>query len=826
MSGHDGTPSPEFVQRNATQPASQAPPWLGWDRATWDAYVQQTGETGRPTFSSTRGLVGISDGSTDIDRLGRGFSNPNSTTTRPVPSSTTTSRDVAPTPTDSDVTRTPTEAARENPSGAPRGSNPVPPTDPMCDPGLPNLPPGHTEAVNPTGDNFGWGNDPFGEFGDPSLATGPVASTDPGLDAFGGPGDAIPGPNRFRTNATRPASSSFIPNVLSGVDSATYNIKLYVTNPLAGTLESINAGGGVCIVESGVTTNFNLGDVRVMGYVGYNQGTTDSFGFEIFLKISEPYGMTLPERLVGVCQAMGIPNHLSAEYVLEIAFTGVDSETGGPAGDLEGLVWRIPCVLAKLDISVANGTEYDLVLYEVDGQGKHNRYGTLKQQLTVEVATLGEFFTELENAINEELAQQADGENASIPDVVKFELPSDPDPSGYTFALLDPTIAASAPVTNFALTGDGKVSVTLNKGTGISSGLIQSMFLATKEYQDELRASGLFSGQTDATTANRLKQTIRVETTVRPTDFDPLRNDYAREITYHPFFFDMVNMVVSPGAYRAQRDSAAETAQTKLNNLTNKGYLRKRYDYYYTGLNTEVININVALDNLWYQATEMYAGTNNQTQAFTFGRAASPEARANPVEEGLRPRLPGAIGGVGAGASTSANAGVKYLEQFDFKTNIPGASLANRTFSVDNIPKDWIHANPGAPDDANPLVGQVYYNLMTGDMVDIAMTIKGDPYWLGSSKLTRPGAQTSGRDDFYAPFWFGNNAFLFTMKTPNEVDDNTGQMPNMVYADTIAGTYFVYGVESVFSNGQFTQTLRAYQDETLPFGLIKSILRD
>ena len=46
----------------------------------------------------------------------------------------------------------------------------------------------------------------------------------------------------------------------------------------------------------------------------------------------------------------------------------------------------------------------------------------------------------------------------------------------------------------------------------------------------------------------------------------------------------------------------------------------------------------------------------------------------------------------------------------------------------------------------------------------------------------------------------------------------------MVEADTIAGIYMVVGVEHVFSNGMFTQTLIAYMEDTLSFGFIRTLV--
>ena len=62
------------------------------------------------------------------------------------------------------------------------------------------------------------------------------------------------------------------------------------------------------------------------------------------------------------------------------------------------------------------------------------------------------------------------------------------------------------------------------------------------------------------------------------------------------------------------------------------------------------------------------------------------------------------------------------------------------------------------------------------------------------------------------------------MRTPEGYDDETGQTRNMKTADTIAGLYYVYGVEHSFSAGQYTQRLMSYMEDTLTFGLFRQVL--
>ena len=93
--------------------------------------------------------------------------------------------------------------------------------------------------------------------------------------------------------------------------------------------------------------------------VGFDRGRTETYGTELFLSLLEPYGMTLTERLVGVCQELGIDNHLSAGYVVEVSFRGNDAQTGGAAENLINLKWVPVIWYVKIQVEteqLTNGT--------------------------------------------------------------------------------------------------------------------------------------------------------------------------------------------------------------------------------------------------------------------------------------------------------------------------------------------------------------------------------------------------------------------------------------------------------------------------------------
>ena len=640
--------------------------------------------------------------------------------------------------------------------------------------------------------------------------------------------------------------NTFEGNVLSSVDSPTYHIKLIVVNPADGsTIESYNAGGGVIIAESGVTTQIQIGDLTMNQSVGFDRGRTETYGTELFLSLLEPYGMTLTERLVGVCQELGIDNHLSAGYVVEVSFRGNDAQTGGAAENLINLKWAIPCYLAQVKIQVGNSTTYQMVLY--DSGDNQSKYHMLKQNISVKAGTLGEWFTNFEKQLNDQekaqITGEADGNAPLIPNTFKFNIADKH--KDFKFEVLDQGFIDSNPKHAFSLDDENKLQVTFNKGDSISE-IVRIMFMSTVEYQKLLRIDGqkvFKDGQTpkqkeqikaQTDTIRNLKNIIRVDNETISTAFDKNRNDYAKRFEFFPHEYTSLNTVTSAQEYFNARGDF-NSARSKLAQLVRNKLLRKRYDHRFTGLNTEVMNVDINLDNLFYVATPMYAGTQSTTSAFQVGDRFTDAQRNLGINRGPGQETQ-AVKGSATGQKSVAPPpkrsvpGVKFLEEFDFRATAAKRGLAmfpQKTFNPDNIPNDHRVGPTVSPGGATDTIGQIHYNQLTGDMMELSLQIKGDPYWLGASRISRrtsAKSQTNGQDDKYADYQSGANSLLFVMRTPEGYDDETGQTRNMKTADTIAGLYYVYGVEHSFSAGQYTQRLMSYMEDTLTFGLFRQVL--
>ena len=114
-------------------------------------------------------------------------------------------------------------------------------------------------------------------------------------------------------------------------------------------------------------------------------------------------------------------------------------------------------------------------------------------------------------------------------------------------------------------------------------------------------------------------------------------------------------------------------------------------------------------------------------------------------------------------------------------------------------------------------VFQSAFSGKTGDLVQLSLTIKGDPYWLEAPLANKTLVNNLSSDqknylpsNLYANMLAYENFFLIRLKTPETIDSSTGIMP--VRPTTLDGVYGVILVEHHFIDGRFTQVLNGVID--------------
>jgi len=142
--------------------------------------------------------------------------------------------------------------------------------------------------------------------------------------------------------------------------------------------------------------DFFIEDLDMQTIVGLNSKSKSSNAVDINFTIYEPYGVTLLDRLLSVCETVAkCPNYIQQPYLLEIDFL---ANPTGDIGKVESVLIdrkRIPLKIMEMAIKPdLGGTEYRCRAIPFNHSGLLNTVASVPATLGVVAGTVGEFFSD------------------------------------------------------------------------------------------------------------------------------------------------------------------------------------------------------------------------------------------------------------------------------------------------------------------------------------------------------------------------------------------------------------------------------------------------
>jgi len=678
--------------------------------------------------------------------------------------------------------------------------------------------------------------------------------------------------------------ATFRPNELLNYENFSYYLRLTMINPsLAGNFDPTQ---GVVIAETGVTTEFSIDSCDLKHIVGWSDKSQGAFGHSGSMTIVEPSGVKFLDKIVKTASFLRIPNHTQARYFLEVTFKGTDPTTG-ESKFIPGLYYIWSLAFTKVEMTVTEkGGEYRVQFVMTQEGATESIVENLRAVVNVPSTTVGEYFKGLEKALNEREKQQI-GLTKFVPNEYIFQI--DEDIAKMPFANFDPgTIAQNKK----SQTSDGKTMPTFREGTGIL-GLINIILAGTSDFQ-KFRKENNKATQTpnsdlkdkkkgEQAVAADLYSFFRVQTWCDFTDYDFFTRDWGRKVTY--FVFPSITpQIMTPADQDEYAGQDAKTVTKKrIENLRKKResdqqkniqLLAKRYDYFYTGLNSSVMNFNIKLNNAYLCAipptddvpdnaqygdkikpdskgkkplNELSASEARQRWASNAQELKKEDAKGENADKSKKEKLEaeqkelgqvftqeqaqkkerlGPLARTGIPAQEAdptqlrINPNMKYTDSQEvLKDEAIDPGFLQVRFHEDDAGNETQQGVEGPFSKSRGSFGYIFNQLkQSADLVNIDVDIIGDPYWFGvpnsiiKDRITKAQTGNNSLMKTAANFEVGANYFYITVNTPQPYDVSTGLM-KFDRNDMISGYYVVREVISKFSNsGMFVQTLKGLRD--------------
>jgi len=278
----------------------------------------------------------------------------------------------------------------------------------------------------------------------------------------------------------------------------------------------------------------------------------------------------------------------------------------------------------------------------------------------------------------------------------------------------------------------------------------------------EAAASGTPYSALNTKDGNPLKW-YKIVPKIKIKQYDPSRQQYAYEITF----------CVKPWTVNTKYPYAVQGRAP--------GYV-KQYNWMYTGRNTEVIDLQIDFDMLYYQ--QLTAFPNAKAQGSTGETIAKPGPNPDTPAVALNPSQ----------ADPLQPLAVTYVSN-DYRTQtLPGAAAAFGTAGGD-LQRDLTSSS-------------------RGDMINIQLKIIGDPQLIKQDDLfyaqniKPPTSQLTPNNSLY---YDGGELYVnIVFQSPVDYDESTGlaipNLGNYTY-NLFNGIYKIITVSNNFRQGKFEQTL-------------------
>jgi hypothetical protein len=584
-------------------------------------------------------------------------------------------------------------------------------------------------------------------------------------------------------------------NWCSTVDSPTYKWTFYIVNSevfndpskLEGSdTGAINRDDAIIIAQTGVTTEFAMDNIAMIQRVipGHEHGNTTP-GIVQF-DLMEPLGFTFLDRILKAGKSLGNGYSLPTQhYVLKLEFVGRDFDTGASVKYPNAFFYPIKINQVRSQTG-PEGTRYNIIAFSMIKMAQTESV-TKTDYLIEKIGTVQDFAEGLQKAFNK-------GEYDKMhPNEVKTGAKAPKE--------IEILFDKSTDITGVARTDSGKQIGSFNlklKAWGSTANAVKGGGMAPDMQDQDLREATV-----NASTALGPEIKRQIERNC------PAFGSYVKEVNKETgiVLSITVDLKIEYGRYDDQGGYAghkkitftiminSDDTGTSLNEeeqikrLKNQAFQRERlknlsicksYSYLYSGMNNEVLNYSLDVEQLYVTSRIPLDGIYHAD-----GR------------EQFTPTRPDKT---------------KYLSDVSYD---PMTDYLNLVQYVDQ-PLGVEEQQKNETDGSDTLYAQRLgaIAMRSADAINFNIEIKGDPFWQGNTFR----AHVQGTDNSPIP---STNSLLITLLNYNPNADDLLEKQIRGPVDLIStGVYKITSVESRFQSGRFTQNLLGFKDTNTNVGYV------
>jgi len=567
--------------------------------------------------------------------------------------------------------------------------------------------------------------------------------------------------------------------------------------------------------------NYHIQNVQFDTVVAPNKTSRSSNTVRGSLTILEPYGVTLIDSLVAASfDGTTFNNYCENPYMLQLEFFGYDDNGEQiPKGrsDITTYNKRFPIRILTMKLEVTTrGTEYKIDFVPSGGMAHQSTtYSVTPEQFNITAGTVEEFFNgpaglakQWQEFCNLKVRQK----QAILADGIFFKI----DPKIAESKIVNETKVSLAKANPKVKQIDLKNSTfDIPRGTPILDIITKVMAHSDFLIREQLGLEATLNENPDLLDPTKVFNAFKTTTKLEygGVDFagqrhgpaiDIITNLYPKLVTYNIHQYAIWN--------------AKHPAATQLAN--SYPYTTKYYNYIYTGLNTDIIDLKINFDSTYYTAI----------LAFTSAKAAEDSTRDTDVAVANNTA-------VGDNARVALNPTI-FTKMFPQLASISTVTPLQYRFVVDDVNVTStmnVKDRPAAQVSADVL--KSIYTAQSQEMLSLQLTIVGDPTlikqddWLyvpdprDNTDFSQWDISSADYTQKYGhiPMDRGQVAVRVIINSPVDMDldyedGNQGlAYPQPKYSQSLfSGQYIIVSITNKFASGKFEQVLnlaRIHNDE-------------
>lgn len=427
-------------------------------------------------------------------------------------------------------------------------------------------------------------------------------------------------------------------NILDFYDNPSYNLRLMMVKPeyatafaqedLFFTEKQIAPPADTVILAQTGTTGTQIDDVEISAIASDGGDLTASF------TIIQPGAATFLDEIQFAKAYLGYDNSASTTLFLEIRFQGytADSDNNDEGGVPEVILGPIIYKLSfnKFSLSLdASGSSYACECIIEDTQAYRDTVYRTPQTITTTGATITEHTEDFVTALRE---WHENTTAYQVPDKIEIdlsELIGTASDGGNSLSIIsddklitskdkgmaetvnrvmnetweirtkieqqaaldaDPVDRGDAPEIQF----DGD-NLSIKEGTSIYEFMYILLSMCPEFYTKCTRKENIDDPESKVKKDQAFVSWFRVHTKTERLEFDPSRNDYAYKYTYVPLLYKTANPNVAVDVEELNPELA--DIQERVKQFKANGSLLKAYGYFFTGINDQILGLDIKYDN-------------------------------------------------------------------------------------------------------------------------------------------------------------------------------------------------------------------------------------